>query len=428
MPLATQCPHCFTTFRVANDQLKLHAGLVRCGACRQTFNGVEHLLAPGAKPAPAKSAEAPDLPAHEPTRSPAYLPTHLPTHLPIHVALPDELEFPRSEIPDDTEILADTKTQDQSVSAPAEVVQETGPAPSSSSLDFDLGQDEAFAASAAAPPEPPAPEVDGFEINEFKVDESDAQSETAEFNTEQNDAEDLETQQDLNTIESAEQEAIKPSAEAEDAIPEATALAENETSEGDGQEARDEASDEAEDEGEPDSEKPIFVIQAEKKQRRSRITKLFLRLSSLILCLALLAQASYSLRHQIAAWFPQTKPALQEACKLLHCRIEMPAQIDMVLIVSSELQTMGDEGKVFSLAVLLQNTSATLQSWPLLELTLNDSKERTVLRRAFKPTEYLANKNDLIKGFAPASEQPITLYFELSEVKAAGYHVSVFYP
>jgi len=47
MALATQCPHCYTSFRVANDQLKLHAGMVRCGACKQTFNGIEHLLAPG---------------------------------------------------------------------------------------------------------------------------------------------------------------------------------------------------------------------------------------------------------------------------------------------------------------------------------------------------------------------------------------------
>ncbi len=44
MALATRCPHCSTTFRVANDQLKLHAGVVRCGKCQQTFNGVENLI------------------------------------------------------------------------------------------------------------------------------------------------------------------------------------------------------------------------------------------------------------------------------------------------------------------------------------------------------------------------------------------------
>jgi predicted Zn finger-like uncharacterized protein len=44
MALATQCPHCHTTFRVAHDQLKLRAGLVRCGSCKQIFNGIENLL------------------------------------------------------------------------------------------------------------------------------------------------------------------------------------------------------------------------------------------------------------------------------------------------------------------------------------------------------------------------------------------------
>ncbi|HVL76980.1 MAG TPA: MJ0042-type zinc finger domain-containing protein, partial [Noviherbaspirillum sp.] len=46
MALATQCPHCRTTFRVAHDQLKLRAGLVRCGACKQIFNGIENLRPP----------------------------------------------------------------------------------------------------------------------------------------------------------------------------------------------------------------------------------------------------------------------------------------------------------------------------------------------------------------------------------------------
>lgn len=79
MALATQCPHCQTTFRVAHDQLKLRAGLVRCGACKQIFNGIENLLRldengqaepapetspPSAPPAPSASA-APPAPSTE---------------------------------------------------------------------------------------------------------------------------------------------------------------------------------------------------------------------------------------------------------------------------------------------------------------------------------------------------------------------------
>ncbi|MBC7574654.1 MAG: DUF3426 domain-containing protein [Herminiimonas sp.] len=46
MALATRCPHCTTAFRVASDQLKLRAGLVRCGTCKEIFNGIENLLRP----------------------------------------------------------------------------------------------------------------------------------------------------------------------------------------------------------------------------------------------------------------------------------------------------------------------------------------------------------------------------------------------
>jgi len=44
MPLATRCPHCRTAFKVAEDQLDLQEGIVRCGICQQIFNGIEHLL------------------------------------------------------------------------------------------------------------------------------------------------------------------------------------------------------------------------------------------------------------------------------------------------------------------------------------------------------------------------------------------------
>ena len=44
MALATRCPYCHTTFRVASDQLKLRGGIVRCGACQRIFDGQAHLV------------------------------------------------------------------------------------------------------------------------------------------------------------------------------------------------------------------------------------------------------------------------------------------------------------------------------------------------------------------------------------------------
>ena len=43
-PLITRCPNCHTQFRVAEAQLQLAGGKVRCGACLTVFQGVDSLL------------------------------------------------------------------------------------------------------------------------------------------------------------------------------------------------------------------------------------------------------------------------------------------------------------------------------------------------------------------------------------------------
>ena len=66
MALATQCPHCHTTFRVAADQLKLRGGIVRCGACQRIFDGNAHLidLDKPAAPQDTHDADADALPVY----------------------------------------------------------------------------------------------------------------------------------------------------------------------------------------------------------------------------------------------------------------------------------------------------------------------------------------------------------------------------
>jgi predicted Zn finger-like uncharacterized protein len=43
MSLVATCPECLTLFRVVADQLKLHNGIVRCGACNHVFNAAERI-------------------------------------------------------------------------------------------------------------------------------------------------------------------------------------------------------------------------------------------------------------------------------------------------------------------------------------------------------------------------------------------------
>ena len=77
---------------------------------------------------------------------------------------------------------------------------------------------------------------------------------------------------------------------------------------------------------------------------------------------------------------------------------------------------------------MLRNTGSGTQAWPHLELTLDDSNDKAVLRRVIAPRDYLPASVEPGKGFAPRSEQAVKLYFELAQLKAAGYHIAIFYP
>jgi hypothetical protein len=131
-------------------------------------------------------------------------------------------------------------------------------------------------------------------------------------------------------------------------------------------------------------------------------------------------------RNPLAAAVPALKPALVSACALAGCKVELPSQLDALSIEQGELQTLADN--IFSFSTSLRNQSATAQSWPHIELILNDSADKPVLRRVFAPRDYLPPGADLASGFLPRSEQSVKLYFELSRVKASGYHIAVFYP
>jgi predicted Zn finger-like uncharacterized protein len=179
-------------------------------------------------------------------------------------------------------------------------------------------------------------------------------------------------------------------------------------------------------EDESTADEPGFVKRANRRQRLHRISKAVMAFGSPILLAALLAQGVTTFRNPLAAAFPALKPALNTLCEPLGCKVNLPMQIDMLAIEQGELQTLADN--TFSFATVLRNQARNPQSWPSIELTLNDANDKPLVRRVFAPRDYLPSQADVDKGFAPRSEQTIKLYFELSQVKASGYHIAIFYP
>lgn len=178
-----------------------------------------------------------------------------------------------------------------------------------------------------------------------------------------------------------------------------------------------------------DYEEPRFVKQARRQQRLGRLLRVLMGSGTLLLLIALLAQSAYVFRDRLAASFPETKPVLDQVCSYLRCQVNLPMQIESLSVESSELQTLAANGTTFALTLLLRNRGVTDQAWPHVELTLNDASDKSIARRVFTPREYLtAPEQELQQGFQARSEQTVKLHFQLTQLKASGYRVYLFYP
>jgi len=178
----------------------------------------------------------------------------------------------------------------------------------------------------------------------------------------------------------------------------------------------------------PEPDEPEFVKQGRRKQTLGRKMRIAMGFGSFTLLLAVAGQASFAFRDQIAARVPETKPTLLTACTWLDCKIGLPTQIESISIESDALETLNNKKDTSELTMLLRNSSTTVQTWPHLELTLNDANNTMLARRVFAPHDYLSVAQDEKKGIAPNTEQIVKLYVQFSGVKPAGYHVGVFYP
>lgn len=386
MALATQCPHCHTTFRVAHDQLKLRAGLVRCGACKQIFNGIENLLRPeelGPPAPPPQTPPPPEFASTAPSPSPASEPEPEPEPRPepeAEAAEPSEqasATAPEASAETESTPISEDKT-DGEVPAQEEPAKSNDPLLRMTLMDIahqshqNPNQDEDLSDASETSP---ASQGNGQSDDQLGQVIDDLQS--------------------------------KPWRSKPDASAEADAL--------DRQDAE-------------DFEEPAFVRQGRRRQRVGRAVRIVMVVGSLLLLITLLAQAVFVFRDQIAARFPDARPLLTQMCSQLGCQVGLPAHIDLVAIESSELQTLAANANTFTLSVLLRNHGETAQAWPSIELTMNDVNDKPVVRKIFTPREYLTSAQELNKGFAAKSEQPVKLSFELTQLKASGYRVYLFYP
>jgi len=483
MALATQCPHCHTTFRVAADQLKLRGGIVRCGACQRIFDGNAHLidLDKPAAPAPADTAAVPPPPqATHDTGSdalPVYTLDFDHTFDPLGIlpktVTPDEAQPAPEPEPDAPAPRAqvwrtggvrtpepEDKAPDAQTAPPADEMPAAPPA-------LPAGESGPVAAQADTP-SPAASYVPAGRVEPsfgLPVDEEIVAQPLPDFEPEPEPEPAPEPEPEPETAVSAPPPApvtepgMRPAAAvgatpADDIPPAALPLRASAASEPSApspamippvkparskaarvSEARARRSKLTPTKIEPpklrlpadgDADEPEFVKRSRRQERMGRTRRVLMALGAVALLLALLAQAVLGFRNVLAAQHPAMKPALQAACAVLGCRVELPAQVENLVIETGELTTLGPG--TYALNTLLRNQGNLVLAWPSIELELTDANDKPVLRRVLAPADYLPRGTPAANGFGPHSEQPVTLNFTLDGLQPSGYHTFVFYP
>lgn len=147
-----------------------------------------------------------------------------------------------------------------------------------------------------------------------------------------------------------------------------------------------------------------------------------------LLCLVLLAQALYFFRVELAARLPGLKPVLVGYCKALGCAVPLPQKPELMSIESSELEADPEHENQITLVALLRNRATHVQAFPVLELSLNDTQDKVLARRQFKPADYLPATESEAAGLRSNRELNIRLKLDTTDLRPTGYRLALFYP
>jgi predicted Zn finger-like uncharacterized protein len=149
-------------------------------------------------------------------------------------------------------------------------------------------------------------------------------------------------------------------------------------------------------------------------------------LGALLALVALLAQAAYLFRADIAAQYPPLKPLLVQLCDYAGCRVVLPQQPKLINIEASDLQAVDPTrpGLIRVTATLRNHASHDL-GYPALDLVLTNTRDHALARRIFMPEEYLERGRDPSFGIPAKGEITIRIDVETGDLGAAGFRLDL---
>lgn len=151
-------------------------------------------------------------------------------------------------------------------------------------------------------------------------------------------------------------------------------------------------------------------------------------IGSLVAFTAIGLQAALAFRTELAVLWPQAKPALVALCDSAGCEVGLPTKVGLVGIEASDLHPDSDRKGRLILTATLKNRAPFAQTFPHLELTLTDTEDKAVVRKALAPADYLPSSASIPQGMQPGADIAVTVGIDSGELAASGYRLYLFYP
>ena len=166
----------------------------------------------------------------------------------------------------------------------------------------------------------------------------------------------------------------------------------------------------------------------QEKRERRRLPGWLYAMAIPVLVVLFAAQALFHFRDAIAAHWPAARPALIRMCALADCQVRPLRDVSALSIESSDLQADPAHKGLLILSATIRNRAPYPLAYPHVELTLSDTQDQMVVRRAFAPDEYVSGAADASSGISANSELAVKLFIDASATTQAGYQVYLFYP
>ena len=172
------------------------------------------------------------------------------------------------------------------------------------------------------------------------------------------------------------------------------------------------------------SRKPGFLRRAEGEARWQRPgVRLALALGSLLLLASAGAQLGWHYRDALATQSPLARQWLGGVCEQLGCQLQPWRRLDAFSVESTGLSEAAS-GNHYKFSLSLRNKSPWELATPWVELSLNDSSGRLLMKKALKPEDFGNGR----PSTAANSEQALQLVFSTGRQRVNGYTVEIFYP